>query len=158
MDTGRFIAVEGTVQEVSQCPDAENSFKITVLSENGTVHLIACPDTYVVDGISFRKGMALTGFIEADAPAPLIFPPQYNASVIAGQPSTGKMELSFFNQELVNPANTLKLNTDSDTVVTTKNGEIFHGPLGGHLLLVYYDSTTRSIPAQTVPKKIILLS
>ena len=51
----------------------------------------------------------------------------------------------------------LQLNIAGGTVIKTLNGQNITCNLGGHMLLVYYTVTTRSIPPQTTPRKIIVL-
>jgi len=41
--------------------------------------------------------------------------------------------------------------------VVTTNNQTFMGNPGNHTLVVLYSQTTRSIPAQTTPEKIIVL-
>lgn len=57
---------------------------------------------------------------------------------------------------LVNAANTLALNIGEDTVVVNLDGEAVE-ELSGKSLAVFYDFSTRSIPAQTTPKKVVVL-
>ena len=48
------------------------------------------------------------------------------------------------------------VSTPSTTVVT-QNNQTYLGNPGGHTLVVLYSQTTRSIPPQTTPDKIIVL-
>lgn len=51
----------------------------------------------------------------------------------------------------------LKLNIAPSTEIMTSNGQRFTCSLGGQLLVVYYSATTRSIPPQTTPRRIIVM-
>ena len=53
--------------------------------------------------------------------------------------------------------NSLRLNIARNTEILTLNGQRFSCPPGGNFLLVYYSVTTRSIPPQTTPRRIIVL-
>lgn len=52
----------------------------------------------------------------------------------------------------------LKLNISEDTKIITRDGEIFKGGLENKKLVVIYTISTKSIPAQTTPSKVIVLS
>ncbi len=58
---------------------------------------------------------------------------------------------------MLNEAHTLQLNLDGSVEVRTTNNQLFQGSPAGHNLVVEYDSSTRSIPAQTTPKRIVVL-
>ena len=62
----------------------------------------------------------------------------------------------YFNQDLLNTDETLKLNISDSTNVLLPNGQTFFYNPGGHYLLVLYLFTTRSIPAQTTPQSVIV--
>lgn len=64
--------------------------------------------------------------------------------------------LGRFGRNLVAEDGSLQLNIAGNTVVRTANGQSFHCNLNGHVLLVYYTVTTRSIPPQTTPSKVIV--
>ena len=88
---------------------------------------------------------------------PLIYPPQYNA-VAAAQEKNGRMVcVGYFNTSLVNEEQTLQLNLDGSVDVRTTNNQYFQGSPANHRLVVTYDHSTRSIPAQTTPQQIVVL-
>ena len=117
-----------------------------------------CPSTLtVVDFETLSVGMNCTFWYEADAPMPLVYPPRYNA-VVAAQVKNGRMvNVGFYNMALVNEDNTLQLNLDGSVDITTTNNQRFLGSPAGNDLVVVYSSSTRSIPAQTTPSRIVVL-
>lgn len=157
MNVNRYMPVTGIIQKVSNIPNNCCNLQVSVLTENGIVNLIVTPDTYVVNNLSLRRGMSIVGYFDADAPAILIFPPQYQALIITHKSPRENVELSYFDENLVNTDNSLKLNIDTETIIKMKNGQSYNCSVGENWLLVYYESTTRSIPAQTTPRKIIVL-
>ena len=121
------------------------------------VNFVLTPVTYVVDFETLSVGMKCTFWYRADAPMPLIYPPRYNA-VVAAQEKNGRMiNVGYFNTALVNEDNTLQLNLDGSVDVRTTNNQYFHGSPANHDLVVSYGSSTRSIPAQTTPMKVVVL-
>lgn len=89
----------------------------------------------------------------------MIYPPQYNPEVIIVESKEmGSVTVDFFNKDLVNTDNSLKLNVGEETVVQSQSGkEVSAKDLAEQHLLVFYTITTRSIPAQTPPTKVIVL-
>lgn len=82
-----------------------------------------------------------------------------NIIIVDTEESLGFTELSFFDNNLVNLNNTLKLNIAEDTPILNQKGEPkTKADLVEQDLLVFYDMTTRSIPAQTTPNKIIIVT
>ena len=68
------------------------------------------------------------------------------------------MILTFFNIDFFYfPYNTLKLNITPYTNIVLGNGQAFSGNPGNRNLIVLYGATTKSIPAQTTPYKIIVM-
>lgn len=130
----------------------------TVENERGEiVNLVIEPETYFVPHETIRKGDRITGFYNGDAPAILIYPPQYPAIVIAKESDRYFVKVSFFNEALISDDGQLKLNIGRDTVVQMENAQSFEGNLGNRNLIALYGPTTRSIPAQTTPFKVIVI-
>ncbi|RHP85727.1 hypothetical protein DXA36_20945 [Eisenbergiella sp. OF01-20] len=131
---------------------------ITVENEAGnTVNFFVSADTFVVDYATMYESMPVTVFYNGNAAAPLIYPPQYVAAVVAPQQEGQMVFVGYFNNLLMSSDQSLKLNLAPTTQVVTTNNQTFMGNPGNHTLVVLYSQTTRSIPAQTTPEKIIVL-
>lgn len=110
-----------------------------------------------------EKDANVTVFANSYAPAPMIFPPQYTASVIIinDEETVGSVDVNTYNvvdETLVNVSNTLALNISDDTVVVdTDDKEVSADELDNKDLMVFYTVSTRSIPAQTTPEKVVVL-
>jgi len=115
------------------------------------------PGTYFVDHEVVSIGDSVTGFYDANAPVPLIFPPQYRAIVMAKNTPTHNVTVDFFNRQLVSSDGNLKLNISLDTQILLENGQLFNRNPANRNLIVVYGATTRSIPAQTTPSQIIVM-
>lgn len=156
MDTN-YISVTGTIRRISHNKNDCCNQLLSLITENGEVQLNLSPSTYIVNQNRLRIGMTITGYYSADAPVPLIYPPVYDAVVITRVYSNEFTTLDLFDSSLTNQRGTLTLNPSKATEIVTANGQVYSCPLGDHLLLVFYSRTTRSIPAKTVPHKIIVM-
>lgn len=159
----RFGSVTGTIVEMVPARIGSrraNGCMLFVTLEDldgNTVNFVLTPSTYVVDYETLSVGMRCTFWYLADAPMPLIYPPQYNA-VVAAQEKNGRMlSVGYFDTDLVNEDQTLQLNLDGSVDVRTTNNQYFQGSPTNHNLVVSYDNSTRSIPAQTTPSRIVVL-
>lgn len=159
----RFGLVRGTI--VDMMPTRQGGRRadgcvlfVTLETEEGeTVNVILSPVTYVVDFETLSVGMNCTFWYLADAPMILIYPPQYNAVVAARNKNDRMIDVSQYGRELVNQERTLQLKLDGSVVIRTINNQYFQGSPAEHDLVVIYETSTRSIPAQTTPKEIVVL-
>lgn len=152
-----YQSVSGIIQNISNLSDNCCNLIVSIISENGIVNLLVSPDTYVANCLRLVRGMSIIAFYDANAPVPLISPPQFQAIVIAQKSPRENVMLMKFDENLTAYDNSLQLNIGPNTMVTTSNGQPFNCSLGNHLLLVYYSETTRSIPPQTSPRRIIVM-
>lgn len=102
-------------------------------------------------------GDAVIGYYDTNAPIPLIYPPQYRALVMAKVTPNRNIKVDFFNRQLVSSDGTLKLNISPFTQILLENGQAFTGNPANRDLIVVYGPTTMSIPAQTIPYRIIVM-
>lgn len=159
----RFGWVRGTI--VDMMPTRQGGRRadgcvlfVTLETEEGeTVNIILSPATYVVDFETLSVGMDCTFWYLADAPMILIYPPQYNAVVAARNRNDRMIDVSRYGRELVNQERTLQLKLDGSVQIRTTNNQYFQGSPADHDLVVIYETSTRSIPAQTTPKSIVVL-
>lgn len=114
-----------------------------------------------------KKGDKITVYSNAYAPAPLIMPPQYQADVIFVKDNLELDSLRMAdvdtyvkgeNEMLVNVSNTLALNIADDTEIVDREGKKADAKdLDKKDLAVIYSTSTKSIPAQTTPIKVVVL-
>ena len=67
------------------------------------------------------------------------------------------VKVAYFNNQLVSSDGQLQLNLSPTTQILLINGQRFSRYPANRDLVVYYGPTTRSIPAQTTPYRIIVL-
>ncbi|MBU3093011.1 hypothetical protein K2F40_09400 [Clostridium sp. CM028] len=128
--------------------------------ENGygaLVNFVVTPTTYFVDHVMVTPGDMVTGFYDANAPVPLIFPPQFRAIVMARDTQHQNVKVDYFNDKLVSSDNNLRLNIAPTTQIVLENGQSFSNSPANRNLIIVYGATTKSIPAQTTPYKIIVM-
>jgi len=111
----------------------------------------------VVDFTTLSVGMRCTFWYRADAPVPLIYPPQYNAVVVAQERNDRFVNVSYYNSALINEEQTLQLNIDGTVDIRTTNNQYYQGNPANHNLVVSYVTSTRSLPAQTTPRRVMVL-
>ena len=157
MPNPSFIPVTGVISNISNMTNDCCSSMISIRNSDGITNFVLSPSTYVVQETPLRIGMRITAFYDASLPVPLIFPPQYQAVFITRTQPNETVYAGFFNSNLVSEDNSLRLNINRTTDVITSNGQRFTCNLGGRLLLVYYTTSTRSIPAQTTPRRVIVI-
>lgn len=155
-----FIKVTGIVEEIEVRDNA--TYYTTKDGENINVFVVT-KDTLVFDNtgkdVQLQKGDRVTAYTYANKPMILIYPPQYSPEVVILETKEmGAVEVDYFDKDLVNKSNTLKLNISGETILQSVSGkQVTAKDLAEQYLLAFYTTTTRSIPAQTTPTKIIVI-
>lgn len=157
MNLEHLTSVTGTVTDISDYNSDCCSLFITLSVEGQIVNFIMNQDTFVVDTMRLMPGMRIAAFYDAMQPVPLIYPPQYRAELITVLRPELDVSLGYFDDSLTASDASLKLNLYPSTMISTLNGQAFLCSPANHYLLAYYSATTRSIPPQTAPVRIIVL-
>jgi len=157
----RFSPIEGVVTSVTPLQNGNCTSPCTLLVYLQTQYqeiyqVLVDYSTYVLDQKPIGQGDTIIAFYDTMAPMPLIYPPQYRATAVVFPGSGEYAMFDYFDQDLRNSDNTLVLNLSGTTLFQLPNGQYYLGIPGGQYLLVLYSSTTRSIPAQTTPSRIIV--
>lgn len=157
MNYESLLPIVGIIRNISQTPGNCCNQMISINTTNGPVNFVLSASTVVVDNTRLRPGMAIAAFYDSTLPVPLIFPPQYQAQLITALRGNELVTLNFFNKNMVAADNSLSINLSQRTDISTLNGQPFNCSLGRNFLLVYYSTTTKSIPPQTTPRRIVVL-
>lgn len=158
MPNSRYLGLQGIVTNISNLNDDGCTKLFEVRDQNGRItNFVITPSTYFINQANITRGMSITVFYDADAPAVLIYPPRLQAVVVASNNLNKNVKVDYFDSNLLSQDKALQLNIDENTEVILENGQTFTGNLGNHYLVVIYTASTRSIPAQTTPEKIIVL-
>lgn len=151
-----FVPIIGTIINISGGTDCCSQM-ISIRAENGIINFLVDPGTLVIDDRQLRAGMRVAAFYDSSLPVPLIFPPQYRAQIVTMLNRNEMITLKYFNRNLIASDQSLQINPASTTAIVTVNGQPFNCNPGNQNLLVYYSMTTRSIPPQTTPRRIVVL-
>ena len=155
---------------VKESADNTDGVKYLIENEEGIqANFIISENTYFVDDVKITVGSQITGFYEAGKPMIMIYPAQYSIEIVAPVTEGHNIKADKFDEDLLSADKTLKLNISENTEILWENGTTinwFKEPtlseiaavLSNRKLIVLYDFTTKSIPAQTTPNKIIVLS
>ena len=153
-----FSSFSGTIQSVEKWMDSQ---MVLVENSNGQVaNFVVNESTYRLTKDELAVGAEITGFFETNAPMVMIYPPRYNVDIIAVNFDGLNIKADRFDTNRVSQDGTLKLNISDKTEIIMQNGEKFtgdHANLAYRKLIVLYGPSTRSIPAQTTPERIIVL-
>ena len=156
MDYTSLVPITGVIMNITRGNDC-CSHMVSLRTENGIVNFAVDMDTVIIDSRQLRQGMRVAAFYDGNLPVPLIFPPQYRAQIVTVLGRNEQVMLNYFDENLTATDGSLQLNVGPGTVIKTINGQNITCNLGEHILLVYYTVTTRSIPPQTTPRRIIVL-
>ena len=155
-----FIKVTGKVEHVDV---RENATYYTVVEGEQTNIVVVDKDSLVFDNmgkeVKLQKGDKVSAYSYAKKPMLAIYPPQYNPEVIiVEKDNMGSVEVDYFDKNLIDTDNYLKLNVGEDTIIESVSGkELKASDLEEQHLVVFYTIATMSIPAQTPPSKVIVL-
>lgn len=156
----KFFSFSGivTAMEDFNTGNDEGCYQLmSVQNENGEiVNFVVSPATYFVDHAMVLVGDRVTGYYDGDAPAILIYPPQYQALIIVKESPYQNVKVGFFDSQLVSSDGQLQLNLSPHTAILLRNGQPFNRYPANRNLIVIYTASTRSIPAQTTPSAIIV--
>ncbi len=156
--TSRYLGVQGIVTNISDLNDDGCTKLFELRDQNGRItNFVITPSTYFINQANIARGMSITVFYDADAPAVLIYPPRFQAVVVAPNTLNKNVKVDYFDSNLLSQDKALQLNIGPDTEILLENGQTFTASPANHYLVVIYTTSTRSIPAQTTPEKIIVL-
>ena len=155
-----FQPITGIVQDIEDAPWVEGVKYVIVETIAGEpVHFVVSENTYFAHNREPVVGDVVTTYYDANLPVIMIYPPQYSAvTMIVEFEGMKKIKVDRFGEHLVSLDGTLKLDITDETEVVRQDGEPFTGDLDNRDLAVYYDVSTKSIPALTTPGKVVVLS
>ncbi len=158
-----FSSYYGVVKDINdfwtENDEVSGCYKLMSIQNNdgSIVNFVISPFTYFVEHAMVSEGDIVTAYYNADAPVPLIYPMQLQAIVIAKDMPNINVKVDYFDSQLVSSDGSLKINPSLQTEVVLINGQAFLQSPENHNLIVIYGPSTRSIPAQTIPYKIVVM-
>lgn len=167
-DTSNFMKLSGVIKDIETKNDEttltveteEKEPQITILKTTNDTLIYNSGTTKSVEKEAFKKGQRIDAYYDKNKPMILIYPAQISPELVIVHDSKdiGSVKVGKFNDELVSLDNELKLNIGKETILVDEKGEkITQEDLNGKELVVFYTVSTRSIPAQTTPSKIVAI-
>lgn len=167
-DKINYISFEGVIKEVQahegyvhlSLTDGKADEVIGVFSLSEETMIVDQGTGETIKSSELKEGQKLTGFYRKDIMMIMIYPPRISPELVVVKDDEDKnfIKHSNFNEELLSVDNMLKLNISDDTVIIDQKGEECKlEDLYNQDLLVFYKFTTKSIPPQTNPSKVIVL-
>lgn len=153
-----YSSFSGKVIEINENDTKDLTYALVEDEEGNYANLVLSEDTYYINDQKIQVGSQITGYYDATAFMIMIYPPQYSIVVAVVENQEANLKVDYFDSNLISADNMLQLNISEDTEVITKDGKEYKGELGNRRLAVFYDVSTRSIPAKTNPNKVIVLS
>ena len=117
--------------------------------------------------VELKEGDIATLYVREDTPMVLSLPAQYSPTVIVvTSDSANAVDIDNYRKSVegedfgnyTNQAGTLAIHVSEETEIIKLSREMFDGNLDGCDLVVVYDMVAQSLPAQTAPKKVIVLN
>ena len=166
-EASAYISNTGKITEVADTEDGNKVF--TMDNENGGLRFVVAPTTTIVDretgsvitADNLTEGMEVAVIYSAMAPMGMSLPPYMGqVTAVVANADKGSISVGYFNDDLLNEKDLLQLNISEDTTILTTLGTksiLGADDVKGKDAVVFYDITTRSIPAQTTPSLVLLL-
>lgn len=155
-----YLPITGILTQIQPITANNATYGCTLMMavqafNQGTVYFLVTGDTYVLDNTLLKIGEQATFFYDANAPVPLIYPPQYRA-VAAAKSNHSQYYLGQFSNDYISTDQQFQINSNSPTSFYLPNGQPFSGSIAGKTVLVEYTAATKSIPAQISPSRAIV--
>lgn len=165
-DSSDYIKFTGVITEVKQ---TDQSLRVMVVNPENKMQMILpltdgvpifnSSTTVKLEKQALKKGIYVEVYYDKNKPVPLIYPATITPEIIVVLGNElGQVKVSKFDEQFLSLDHDLKLNLSEETILLNMKGEsIQKDDLKGKELIVFYSFATKSIPAQTTPKKIIAL-
>lgn len=163
----QFVKFEGKVKEVNTAEALEDN-KIVVndtTNQDEELHIQIHKKTkfYNSNGEeinieAIKPESTITVYMDSSRPVPMIYPPRYIVDVvIVDDGEVNFADVAKFDDKLVSDTNSVKLIENEDTIIVDDEGnEKTWEDVKNANAIVFYTASTRSIPAQTSPSKVVI--
>lgn len=169
-----YLTQSGKVSSVEA--EDENGMRIvTIDNEQGGLRFVVSSVTPILDrekngyilADDLKEGMEVAVVYDANGPMGMSLPPYLGSvTAVVANADKGFYRAGHFDDELTNTGNSgdsmpLQLNISEETPILNTMGtreRMTAEDIKGQDALVFYDATTRSIPAQTTPSLVLVLA
>ena len=161
--SGKVLSVEGSETEGVSIVEIENEQGGLRFALNANDLILDRKDGAHLTVADLTEGMEIAVIYDANGPMGLSLPPYLSkVTAVVANADAGSYEVGRFDADLTDLKHMLQLNIDPDsTVIADVRGtkqKLSEEDIKGQDALVFYDITTRSIPAQTNPSFVLILS
>lgn len=169
IEATNFVKASGVITKVEEKEDtvtltvetADKEPQITFYNLTSETMVYSSGTTKKLEKSAFQKGQKIDAYYDKDKPMIMIYPPQISPElvIVHDDKTFGSVKVGKFDEELRSLDNELKLKVDNETILENTEGEkVERQDLSGKELIVFYTMSTKSIPAQTNPSKIVAIS
>jgi len=168
-EASMYLTQEGKVTGV-EASATEGVSVVTIENEQGGLRFAVASNTIIIDrqdgfymtADQLTEGMVVSVVYDMNSPMGMSLPPYLgNVAAVVANADFGSVAVGHFDENLTDMKNMLQLNIDNErTAITNMQGSrirLTDADVKGQDALVFYDFTTRSIPAQTTPSFVLIL-
>ena len=168
-EAAMYLTQNGTVASI-EASETEGVSIVTIDNEQGGLRFAVASNTIIInreDGFymtadQLEEGMAVSVAYDMNSPMGMSMPPFLgNVTAVVANADFSSMVVGHFDENLTDMKNMLQLNIDNETTpIANMQGSrirLSAEDVKGQDALVFYDFTTRSIPAQTTPSFVLIL-
>ncbi len=164
--TTNFMKATGVITEIEK---EEKGTRVTIENEDKMVTVLRINDdsllfnsgtTKAHKQADLKKGATIEAYYDKNKPMILIYPTTVTPEIVIvkDEKGLGEVKVSQFDKDFLSLDGELKLNISEETPLLNQQGKAIElKDLQGKELMVFYSITTRSLPPQTPPTKIIAL-
>lgn len=161
-DSGKIVSVRSSVTDGVSIVEIEN--------ENGGLRFAVNANSLILDrkdgsykAVSdLKEGMEVAVVYDVNSPMGMSLPPYLSTvTAVVANADAGGMKVGHFGDDLTDWTNMLQLNISDETRILNLEGakiRLSAEDVKNQDALVFYDVETRSIPAQTNPSLVLLLT
>lgn len=161
-DSGKIISVEKSGTDGVSVVEIEN--------KNGGLRFAVDANSLILDRkdgsyktvADLTEGMEIAVVYSANSPMGMSLPPYLGSvTAVVANADADNMMVGHFGDDLTDETNKLQLNISDETRILNMEGakiKLSAADVKNRDALVFYDITTRSIPAQTTPSLVLLLT
>jgi hypothetical protein len=164
--TTNFMKAIGVIKEIEK---EEAGIRVTIENEDEMITILRINDdsllvnsgtTKSLKQADLKKGATIAAYYDKNKPMILIYPTTVTPEIVIvnDEKVFGEVKINHFDKEFLSLDGELKLTIGEDTPLFNKQGKAIElKELKGKELMVFYSMTTRSLPPQTPPTKIVAL-
>ena len=167
-EASMYLTQNGTVASI-EASETEGVSIVTMDNEMGGLRFAVASNTIIVDRATgsyvtvneLTEGMVVSVVYDMNSPMGMSLPPFLgNVAAVVANADAGSVTVGKFDKDLTDMKNMLQLNIGDETSIQNMQGSrirLSAEDVKGQDALVFYDFTTRSIPAQTTPSFVLIL-